>query len=153
MRLRWLLVPILLMSAADVAVGQASSTSWTDLIEKIKPGVVVIETDKGLGSGFFVNSNGTLVTNHHVIAGATAVNVKLANGEVFRKVYLLADSQDRDLAILRVEASNVPTVPLGDSNEVKVGKMCYSLVLLEGWKKPFPMASLAAPDFSNRARK
>lgn len=98
------------------------ATSWTDLIERIKPAVVVIETDKGLGSGFFVKSNGTLVTNHHVIAGATAVNVRLANGEVFRRVYLLADSQDRDLAILRVEASNLPTVPLGDSNEVRAGE-------------------------------
>jgi serine protease Do len=122
MRLRWLLVPITLMSAADVAHAQASSTSWTDLIEKIKPAVVVIETDKGLGSGFFVKSNGTLVTNHHVIAGATAVNVRVANGEVFRRVYLLADSEERDLAILRVEGSNLPTVSLGDSNEVKVGE-------------------------------
>ena len=103
----------MLMSVADVALAQASSTSWSDLVEKIKPAVVVIETDKGLGSGFFVKPNGTLVTNHHVIAGATAVNVKLANGEVFRTVYLLADSQDRDLAILRVEASNLPTVPQG----------------------------------------
>jgi hypothetical protein len=102
--------------------GQASSASWVDVVEKMKPAVVVVETDKGLGSGFFVKSDGTLVTNHHVVAGATALNVRLATGEVFRKVYLLADSEDRDLALLRVEGSNLPTVPLGDSNQVKVGE-------------------------------
>lgn len=102
--------------------GQAQSTAWVDLIEKIKPAVVVVETDRGLGSGFFVKSDGTLVTNHHVVAGATAVNVRLPSGEIFRKVYLLADSEDRDLAILRVEGSNLPTLPLGDSNQVRVGE-------------------------------
>lgn len=104
------------------ALGQAPSAAWVDLIEKIKPAVVVVETDKGLGSGFFVKSDGTLVTNHHVVAGAAAVNVRLPSGEIFRKVYLLADSEERDLAILRVEGSNLPTVPLGDSNQVRVGE-------------------------------
>ena len=122
MRLRRVLISMMVGLAADVALAQAPPTSWTDLVETLKLAVVVIETDKGLGSGFFVKSNGTLVTNHHVIADATAVKVTLANGEVFRKVYLLADSPDRDLAILKIEASNVPTVPVGDSNGVKAGE-------------------------------
>ena len=50
------------------------------------------------------------------------MNVRLSDGEVFRKVYLLAGDQDRDLALLRVEGSNLPTMPLGDSNQVKVGE-------------------------------
>ena len=113
---------VLCFALSTATFGQAAPSTWVDLIERIKPAVVVVETDKGLGSGFFVKADGTLVTNHHVVAGATAVNVRLASGEIFRNVYLLADSEDRDLAILRVEGSNLPTVPLGDSNQAKVGE-------------------------------
>jgi len=82
-------------SLPSATFGQAAS--WVDFGGKIRPAVVVAETDKRLGCGFFVKADGTSVTNHHIIAGATAVNVKLSNGEIFRRVYLLADSGDRDL--------------------------------------------------------
>ena len=72
-------------------------------MEKVKPAVAVVESDKGPGSGFFVKADGTLVTQPHVIAAATAVNVKLFDGGIFRRIYPLANGEDRDLALLRVE--------------------------------------------------
>jgi S1-C subfamily serine protease len=134
------------------AATSGQTASWVDLVEKIKPAVVVVQTDRGLGSGFFVKSDGTLVTNHHVVAGATALNVRLANGEVFRKVYLLTDDEDRDLALLRVEGSNLPTVPLGDSNQVKVGEEVLLLGAPRGLEETVSNG-IAARDCSNRAQR
>jgi hypothetical protein len=83
---------------------------------------VVIETDKGLASGFVIKPDGTIVTNHHVVADATAMVVKLASGEVYRKVYLLSSDPIDDLAFIKIEAVDLPTIPLGNSNDVQVGE-------------------------------
>src|ERR1700748_2389565 len=105
MMLKRIVLTLVLLGSAGWCQSESPSAqspaAWTSLVEKIQPSVVVIETDKGLGSGFVVKSDGTIATNHHVIAGATAVNVKLSSGEIFRRVYLLADNTDRDLALLR----------------------------------------------------
>src|SRR5262249_46461794 len=79
-------------------------------------------TDSGLGSGFFVNSNGTVITNYHVIADAKEITIRLNNGEAYRRAYLLSKDEIRDVAILRIEASDVPPVKLGNSNQSKVGE-------------------------------
>jgi hypothetical protein len=82
---------------------------------------VVVETDEGLGSGFIIKPDGIIVTNHHVVANAKAMAVKLQSGEVYRKVYLLSSDPIDDLAFLKIEAVDLPTIPLGNSNDVRVG--------------------------------
>ena len=106
----------------QAAAQTTSSTSWVKIIQDTSLAIVVIETDTGLGSGFLVNSNGTVVTNHHVIARAKEITIKLTNGETYRRVYLLSQDETRDIAILRIEASDVPTLKLGNSNQTKVGE-------------------------------
>lgn len=71
---------------------------WADVVAHARPAVVVIETDRGLGSGFVVKSDGTIVTNHHVVADATSMAVKFASGEIYRNVYLLGSDPVEDLA-------------------------------------------------------
>lgn len=105
-----------------------AQTDWPKVIQAIAPTVVTIETDTKQGSGFFVSSDGTLVTNHHVIDGAKAVSIRMASGEVFAGGYILATDKARDLAVVRVEAFDVPAAALGNSNEVKAG----AAVLLVG---------------------
>src|SRR5262249_60890628 len=97
-------------------------TTWVRIIQNVSPSVVVIETDSGLGSGFFVNSNGTVITNYLVIADAKEITIRLNNGEAYRRAYLLSKDEIRDVAILRIEASDVPPVKLGNSNQSKVGE-------------------------------
>jgi S1-C subfamily serine protease len=99
-----------------------TSDSWVKIVEAARPAVVVIETDKKLGSGFFVKSDGTLLTNNHVIAGASEISVKLSTGEVYHRAYVLGSDEDKDIAVLRIEAADVPTIPLGNSNDCKVGE-------------------------------
>jgi serine protease Do len=103
------------------ADGPAAAVGWSDVVAHVRPAVVVVETDKGLGSGFVVKSDGTIVTNHHVVADATAVAVRFASGEIYRNVYLLSSDPVEDLAFIRIEAVDLPTIPLGNSAAVQVG--------------------------------
>jgi hypothetical protein len=75
-----------------------------------------------LGSGFLVKSNGFLVTNKHVISGASQITVTCESGEKYHKAFLLAEDDDRDIAILRIEGSNLPYLILGNSSNVEMGE-------------------------------
>ena len=97
------------------------TVAWRSVIEAARPAVVVIKTDKGQGSGFLIKSDGTIATNAHVIADASTIEVKLATGETYRRVYVLASDETEDVALLRIEAADAPTLKLGNSNDAKVG--------------------------------
>ncbi len=72
------------------------------------------------GSGFVVTENGYIVTNHHVVDGATSVTVTLYNGDTYPATIIGGDS-DYDLAVLKVEAEGLSPVTLGNSADVNVG--------------------------------
>jgi tetratricopeptide (TPR) repeat protein len=74
-----------------------------------------------LGTGFLVSSDGKLVTNHHVIAGASEIVVRSANGKVFPVKAILADDEVHDLAVLQLEAANMPALSLADEAAVQMG--------------------------------
>jgi len=76
---------------------------------------------RGLGSGFVINADGYVITNYHVVAGAAEIRVKLADGrEVPGKV--VGGDEKTDLALLKVEATGLPVIPLGDSARLEVGE-------------------------------
>ena len=72
------------------------------------------------GSGFVVTEDGYIVTNYHVVAGASTISVTLYNGDIYPAVTVGGDS-DYDLAVLKVQAENLTPVVLGDSTKVNVG--------------------------------
>jgi len=74
----------------------------------------------GMGSGFIVRSDGVVLTNAHVVAGADTVLVKLSDRREFKAQIVGADEQT-DIAVLRIDAKNLPTVRLGDARSVRVG--------------------------------
>jgi len=98
------------------------ATEWAEIVAHSRPAVVVIETDKGLASGFIIKPDGIIVTNYHVVANAKAMAVKFPSGEVYRNVYLLSSDPIDDLAFLKIEAVDLTTIPLGNSNDVQVGE-------------------------------
>jgi len=119
-------VPLAANAQEDKRTQQPSESpsgiaNWRSVIEAARPAVVVIQTDKEQGSGFLIKSDGTIATNAHVIAGASAIEVKLATGEIYRRVYILASDETEDIALLRIEAADVPTLTLGNSNAVREG--------------------------------
>ena len=76
---------------------------------------------RGLGSGFIVDPSGLIVTNHHVVDGATTVEVTLSDGRTLQAKRVGSDPET-DLALLKVDASNLPTVTLGNSAGLKVAE-------------------------------
>lgn len=72
------------------------------------------------GSGFIITSDGYIVTNHHVISGASKISVTLHNGDTYDATIIGSDS-DYDVAVLKVDAKDLTPVTLGDSTNVNVG--------------------------------
>ena len=138
-----------LWSEQPVAVAPATVTApnWVGLAEALKPAVVNISmkrtaqpsadgvdpffqqffgrvpprVQRGLGSGFVINADGDVITNNHVVDGATEIRVKLADGREFAGRVVGRDPRT-DLALLKVEARGLPTIPVGDSSALKVGE-------------------------------
>jgi serine protease Do len=78
-------------------------------------------TVRSLGSGFIVNADGYVVTNNHVVDGATEIKVTLADGrELAAKV--LGRDPKTDLALLKIDATGLPLIALGDSTQLQVGE-------------------------------
>ncbi|HUK29608.1 MAG TPA: DegQ family serine endoprotease [Candidatus Acidoferrum sp.] len=76
--------------------------------------------EHSLGSGVIVNKDGYILTNNHVIEGATQISVELSDRRQFKAKVIGTDPQS-DLAILKIDASNLPTLPLADSNKLQIG--------------------------------
>ena len=73
------------------------------------------------GSGFIVDSSGTIITNLHVIQNLENGAVRLASGEIYDRFVVRGFDSRRDLAVIQIPAFDLPTVELGNSNAVKVG--------------------------------
>lgn len=80
----------------------------------------------GVGSGFIVSADGIILTNAHVVRDASEVTVKLTDRREFRAKVLGSDPKT-DVAVLKIEAKNLPVVPLGRSNDVKVGEWVLAI--------------------------
>jgi len=86
-------------------------------------GLVPLE---GKGSGVIIDKNGFIVTNNHVIDGATRVQVHIKDGRTLLGEVVGSDSST-DVALIRVEASNLPAANLGDSEHLKVGQIALAI--------------------------
>jgi serine protease Do len=81
---------------------------------------------RGLGSGFIVSNDGIILTNAHVVDGADEVIVRLTDKREF-KAKVVGVDKPSDVAVLKINASNLPTVRLGDSTNVKVGEWVVAI--------------------------
>ncbi|MFL9928514.1 DegQ family serine endoprotease [Paraburkholderia sp. RL18-103-BIB-C] len=79
-----------------------------------------------LGSGFIVSNDGYILTNAHVVDGANVVTVKLTDKREFKAKVVGADKQS-DVAVLKIDASNLPTVKIGDPRQSKVGQWVVAI--------------------------
>ncbi|MBU3609207.1 DegQ family serine endoprotease [Polynucleobacter wuianus] len=84
------------------------------------------EADRGVGSGFIIESNGLILTNAHVVEGATTIYVTLTDKREF-KAKLLGMDKRTDVAVVKIEARDLPKLPLGDSSRVRVGEWVLAI--------------------------
>ena len=79
------------------------------------------------GTAFFVDDNGTLVTNYHVVAGAASIKARTDAGDEFTANTMLAYDAAKDIAVLGSNASNTPPLQLGDSDTVALGQSVVAI--------------------------
>jgi S1-C subfamily serine protease len=108
-----------------IVFGQVSLTT-AQIARRVSPSVVVIQgkTESGdfLGSGFIISKNGRIITNLHVIRDMKTAIVRVANGEIFDSLSVLAVDERRDIAVVQIPGFNLPPLELGDSDVLTVGE-------------------------------
>ena len=103
-----------------------TTVDWESVADQIKPGMVYIETRVsngiGAGTGMILTADGTVLTNNHVIDGASSIVVTTAvDGKMFRATVVGADPAE-DVAVIKLtNASGLTPIPIGDSSTVQVG--------------------------------
>jgi len=78
------------------------------------------------GSGFIVRADGHILTNHHVVDGADRISVKLKDGREFQ-AKLVGTDEKTDVAVIKIDANNLPAVQMGDSEAVRVGQFAFAI--------------------------
>lgn len=105
----------------------ASQQTVAEVVKRSSDAVVLIVIsdsngqETALGSGFLISADGEIVTNFHVIKGATSASVKLSSGAFFPVSGILASDPDGDLAVIKVKGNNLPFLLLKDNNKLSVG--------------------------------
>ncbi|MDR8391252.1 Do family serine endopeptidase [Aliifodinibius sp. S!AR15-10] len=80
----------------------------------------------GLGSGVIVSEDGYILTNNHVVEAAESINVETVNGDVLEAEVVGTDPQT-DIAVLKINAENLPTIELGNSDDLRVGEFVMAI--------------------------
>ena len=101
---------------------------------------------RGQGSGFIVSNDGYIITNAHVVENADFVNVRLTDRREYKAKVVGADKQT-DIAVLKIEARNLPTVTLGKSAQANVGEWVVAIGSPFGFEN-----SVSAGIVSSKAR-
>ena len=124
-------------------------TPITDAVARVAPSVVTVQTEvvqqvaadpfdfffggrsgeqrsAGLGSGFITRADGVIVTNAHVVAGAAKTSVAMRDGKTY-DARILGVDEINDLAVLKIDARNLPVVSLGNSDDVVIGEWAIAI--------------------------
>ncbi|MCS6874282.1 MAG: DegQ family serine endoprotease [Pyrinomonadaceae bacterium] len=144
-------------SSSPIILADGTRTTYADIVEKAAPAVVNVSTEqkvsslggfpfgddffrdfglpvpqqrprvqRGVGSGVIVSPDGYILTNNHVIEGAERITVELTDKRTFQAKVVGTDRLS-DLAVLKIEASNLPFLTLGDSDRVRVGDIVLAI--------------------------
>jgi serine protease Do len=134
---------------ARASVPASRRTAITEAVARVAPSVVTVQTEmvqrvaadpfdalfggrsgtqtsSGLGTGFIVRADGVIVTNAHVVAGATQISVMLRDGTTYPATAIGTD-ETNDLAVLKLKASGLLVAPLGDSDNLIVGEWAIAI--------------------------
>lgn len=112
---------------------------FVSVVAKVKPSVVAITTEvvtigwfnqpftqEGAGSGWIIDKDGHIVTNNHVVEGAESITVTLADGRTLPAGVVGTDAFS-DLAVLKVNATDLPTTDIGDSSQLSLGEWVLAI--------------------------
>jgi S1-C subfamily serine protease len=146
----------------------AYSQAVISVVQKVSPAVVNIDVQRqvtgrsrnsqayaqevqGNGSGFVFTPDGYILTNSHVINDASKIEVTLSDGRNF-SAQLIGDDPDTDLAIIRINAPNLVTAPLGNSESLRVGQLAIAIGNPYGFQATVTSGVISATGRSFRSR-
>lgn len=115
-----------------------SSYSASEIARKLSPSIVYIEVSdlNGMpiasGSGYIIDSTGRIATNYHLIKGTTSAKVKTYDGKIYAVSKVLSYDSKEDLALLKIDATGLQPVTLGDSDKIGTGDKIYTIGNLSG---------------------
>jgi S1-C subfamily serine protease len=123
-------------------------------VQKVSPAVVSVATVRviqenlfdavpvrGLGSGIIFDSNGGILTNHHIVEEAQKVEVVTSDGKKFQGEVLGSDAMS-DIAVIRIDDENLPSVKLGDSDKIVAGQIAIAIGNPYGFLLPGPTVTV-----------
>lgn len=109
---------------------QNAPPGFERFFEQFERGPMRPQKQRSLGSGFIISSDGYIVTNHHVVAGASSIQVSLDSSKHPEKyeATLVGADEETDLALLKIDAKRpLPVLPFGNSDESKVGEWLLAI--------------------------
>ena len=133
-----------LLPVLDPSINRGQPASYADAVDRSAPAVASIYTRRlvpdttypaaadqfrlntSLGSAVIIDPDGYLVTNYHVIAGATEIRAQLADGRIAVPVVVGFDAET-DLALLKVDLGPLPAIPLGRSDQLRIGDVVLAI--------------------------
>ncbi|MDH5641572.1 MAG: Do family serine endopeptidase, partial [Nitrospira sp.] len=104
--------------------------------------------NRGLGSGVIVRSDGYIITNNHVVEGADELMVSLPDKRTFKAKVIGADPKT-DVAVIKIEAANLPVLPWGDASQLQVGEMVLAVGNPFGLSQTVTMGIISAVGRAN----
>ena len=142
-------------SLGDEHLLDAYSQTISAVVNRVAPSVVNIrvlsgERGTGGGSGFVLARDGFILTNSHVVHGAREIEVTLRDARVY-PAQLIGTDPETDLAVIRIDAPNVPHVRLADSAQIRVGQIAVAVGSPYGFQQTVTAGIVSALGRSMRA--
>ena len=137
------------LGAAPSQINATRRNAITEAVARVAASVVTVQTEvvervpadvfeqffggrsgqrsaAGLGSGFIVRADGAILTNAHVVAGATRISVAMRDGTTY-PARLIGSDETNDLAVLKIDARDLPVAPLGSSSNLLIGEWTIAI--------------------------
>ena len=118
---------------SELELAKRDAKDFKNLASLIKPSVVVIESvdrngyEGGRGTGFLVREDGVIATNFHVIGEHRDFSIRFSDGRSFRPQSILAIDREHDLALIKIDADDLPVLKLGNSQQIIPGQAILSI--------------------------
>ncbi|MBP0461613.1 S1C family serine protease [Streptomyces montanisoli] len=140
------------VGVSGTTVSQSSKGTVAGVAQAVSPTIVEITADsqagESIGSGIVITSDGQVVTNNHVVAGASQIKVKMSSGKTYTASVMGTDPA-KDLALIKLEgASGLKTANLGNSDDVRVGDQVVAIGSPEGLSGTVTSGIISALDRS-----
>jgi len=142
--------------SGDDSLLDSYSRTISSVVTQVAPAVVNIRVEtgrrgEGNGSGFFIAPDGFILTNSHVVHGARKIEVTLADARTF-SASLIGEDPDTDLAVLRIGASQLPSLEFADSKKLRVGQIAVAIGSPYGFQQSVTAGVVSALGRSMRAQ-